>query len=318
MSFTDINPQCLSFDNSGACLNCSSGYYIGISSTCSPVNPLCDAYDMSNGLCITCVQGYAIQNNTCLSFTDINPQCLQFDSNGVCLNCSSGYYIGTNSICTLVSLLCNGYDMSNGLCITCVQGYAIQNDTCLSFTDINPQCLSFDNSGVCLNCSSGYYIGTICSPVNPLCNTYDMSNGQCITCVQGYAIQNNTCLSFTDINPQCLSFDNSGVCLNCSSGYYIGISSICSPVNPLCNAYDMSNGQCITCVQGYAIQNNTCLSFTDINPQCLQFDNNGVCLNCSSDYYIGPNSICISVSPLCNAYDMSNGLCITCIQGYAI
>jgi len=58
------------------------------------------------------------------------------------------------------------------------------------------------------------------------------------------------CLALAVINPNCLAF-NLTKCLNCKVGYYVGIKSICTPVNPLCLTYNMINGGCLSCNAGF-------------------------------------------------------------------
>jgi hypothetical protein len=43
----------------------------------------------------------------------------------------------------------------------------------------------------------------ICSPVDPLCNSYDSISGACTTCYLGYAIQSGVCLLASSLDPNC-------------------------------------------------------------------------------------------------------------------
>jgi len=60
---------------------------------------------------------------------------------------------------------------------------------CLALAVINPNCLAF-NLTRCINCKVGYYVGikSICTTENPLCLTYNMTDGVCITCGPGYIL----------------------------------------------------------------------------------------------------------------------------------
>ena len=50
---------------------------------------------------------------------------------------------------------------------------------------INPGCASFTNN-LCNSCLDRYYLlNNICLPVNPLCLTYNQTNGNCLSCYSG-------------------------------------------------------------------------------------------------------------------------------------
>lgn len=44
----------------------------------------------------------------------------------------------------------------------------------------------------------------------------------------------------------------------------------------------------------------------------------GVCTECSENYYFNKNGICCEVKPQCQLFDREQGLCVACYQGYHI
>jgi len=304
--------------STGKCLSCHPQYFL-LNQQCYAVNPLCNGFDL-NGNCTKCFTGYTLNGSVCVTLISLNPFCFSFKGSA-CAICKYRYYINSNGICIGVNPLCNLYNKNTGFCLTCVSGYSQVNGSCLSWISLNPQCINFNKYGNCIRCGAGYFIGSkyMCTAVNPLCNNYNMYTGNCNTCIVGYSMSNGNCLAWSLINPQCLSFNNTnGNCINCANGFFKGTKTICTKVNPLCGTYSMNSGKCYTCIAGYSMLNGSCFPWSLINPQCLSFDNSGICLNCSSGYYIGTNSMCAQANSLCSTYDMSNGLCITCISGYAI
>jgi len=117
-------------------------------------------------------------------------------------------------------------------------------------------------------------------------------------------------------NPFCLTFV-SGICTNCSAGYYVGSNGVCTPANQICQTYNMLTGSCITCFAGYVLSGVTCAipSSPATNGFCQTFAS-GVCTNCYQGYYIGSNGICTAVNQLCKTYSMATGSCLSCYSGY--
>ncbi len=60
-----------------------------------------------------------------------------------------------------------------------------------------------------------------CAPVNNLCNTFDLRNGNCLSCFNGFELNYAICVKSNNTlnNPYCSNFNN-GICNSCSKGYY--------------------------------------------------------------------------------------------------
>ena len=120
------------------------------------------------------------------------------------------------------------------------------------------------------------------------CLEYDSGKGDCIKCVEGYNIQNGTCLNFAGLegaDPNCKKLLNASFCSECYSGYTMR-GGRCRGANPLCRTHDTNTGQCTSCYDGYSLVNGKCSlnGVQQINP-CLQNVNN-VCIQCRVGYLL--------------------------------
>ena len=66
---------------------------------------------------------------------------------------------------------------------------------------------------------------------------------------------------------------------------------------------------------------------TEFDPELLTILNNyfgcktweeGVCVECSEHYYFNKNGICCEVKPECRIFNVEEGICIACYQGWKI
>ncbi len=307
------------------CVQCLSKFYLDSSSKCRQMNPLCKTANQNNGACITCYQGYVLSGDVCIigGATNSDVNCQNF-TNGACQQCYSGYFLNTQGKCAQNNPLCRTSDKT-GACLTCFPGYRVVDRNCSSSTsatsssDVN--CKSTDQSGVCTSCYSGYFLtqGMVCQKMDALCKSYTSSFSACASCYDGYLLSGGQCLLSTQVtssvtDPYCALFQGTN-CLNCSSGYYVSQSGICTAPNPLCQTYDMNTGACLSCYQGYSLSGTTCIVTPPLQiPFCNQVVGFS-CVSCMDRYYVN-NGGCSLVSQLCDGYDMSNGLCLSCIPGY--
>lgn len=74
----------------------------------------------------------------------------------------------------------------------------------------NPGCSSFSAQNKCLACHDRYYLlAGICFPVNPLCLTYNSTNGNCLSCYEGFMLVGSSCVPIPEI-PFCLNYSAQG------------------------------------------------------------------------------------------------------------
>jgi len=219
--------------------------------------------------------------------------------------------------------LCKTSNLTNGQCLTCFQGYNLNNGQCLvSYTDAN--CIKFTSAGQCLNCSSRFFMKYgVCTPINPLCKTYNTTTGNCLTCYPGYFLNANlgNCSIGADPNldPFCKIKDANSKCTQCYPNYYLSANGSCPLSNPLCKTINNTNGDCLTCYPGYIVKDKTCIipTASDADANCIKFYSSGNCSSCYVGYYI-LNGVCTKINILCKTYNLVNGYCLSCYPGYTL
>lgn len=265
---------------------------------CTNVDPLCKAFNSTNGFCQSCFNGYTLTDNKCvlnLDNTFFAGNLCRLWNNGRCIECSQRA-VDVNGVCTEVNPLCNSFD-HQGNCLTCFSGYLLQNNNCVLAplivnTNISNLCFRVEN-GVCVLCAKRAYLkDSICVEVNPLCSTFDNA-GKCESCYIGYILQNGQCnLNAIDFNRDSLCAEfNGSTCVRCATRAYFN-NGICSEVNVNCNTFDASTGVCLTCYNGYQLNNGQCIVSQVVLPTppssvnlyaniyCKRVDSVGRCTQC--------------------------------------
>ena len=109
-----------------------------------------------------------------------------------------------------------------------------------------------------------------CSPVSPLCKTYDEGNGHCTSCYPGYVPDKGTCLIGNAKDQNCKNFVGNQ-CDECYSGFYLNYEYKCMQANPICKTIDRNDGRCTSCYSGYVVKNATCVPGEEKDPNCKNF-----------------------------------------------
>lgn len=235
-------------------------YYKGQDGKCKEVNPSCREYQAATGSCTSCYIGFKLDGQACVEDKTVllDPNCAEF-KNGLCLRCSTGsFFDEKKNLCQLVDPLCKTFDPKNGSCLSCYPAFTLNGARCLEdlyFSSQNPNCAEFQDNK-CIKCSSGFYFNKdqICTAFNPLCQTSNTTNGDCLSCFIGFTIRGGTCVvDTTSTSFNCAEFSSSGVCKKCSTGYYFDSNNKCQISNPLCKFFDQSNGKCTECYIGFIL-----------------------------------------------------------------
>jgi len=201
---------------------------------------------------VVCPSGFTNIGDQCISFPN---NCVQTNSLGNCTACSINYslidgncshkscparqYL-SNGYCLNVSQYCGSYDPYRGFCLNCLNNYIL------------------DNQGICnapsyYQSSNGcgprkYQSGNLCFPVDPTCNQFDQSNGNCLSCIDPTDLLDRStgkCIKLTDI---------------CQDRYYFSsLTKTCVEVNPYCSTYDKSTGYCLSCINGLTLFRGGCM-----------------------------------------------------------
>lgn len=213
------------------CKTCYTGFYYDLTrESCYPLNPLCRTVDSQNN-CLTCYMGYLLRGGSCLID---NAQNLPSFSKG-----SQSGQVGTSG-----------------------QGSSGQGE--------DKNCQKYkEGSALCEVCANRYYLSKgVCTQVDPTCKTWDTMRGHCTSCYSGYTCGENefSCrpaatpaVNSSDPNSfkkYCIKYRN-GVCAGCSYRFYLSFG-FCLPVSDLCNTFNPTFGYCLSCYDGYTLDNGIC------------------------------------------------------------
>lgn len=298
------------------CIECSQGFFLSLGQ-CRPVSNLCAGYNPENGFCTSCFSGYTLDSRSgqCLQSVSKDKNCQEAALDGSCLKCFPSFILNVNKQCAPLNQLCATYNPSNGDCTSCYQGYMLSAGNCvIKISD--PNCKVFNNDGSCKECSATFFISRgKCTRFNPLCATTNPNNGDCLSCYPGYVLNQGNCSIGSTVTIQNCRIVENGQCTQCANNFFKAPNNTCVQISPLCATADPQSGNCLSCYQGYGLQNGACV----INPaiaNCRQTANN-LCAECSTGFFL-QNGGCIQISPLCATADPRTGSCVSCYAGYSL
>jgi hypothetical protein len=157
------------------------------------MDPLCKNYTISFSECSSCYDGYTLSSGQCIIPAQVqssnnDPYCIKVQGSN-CLTCANGYYLPSNGTCTSLNPLCKSSDMTTGACTLCYNGFIISGSTCATITAASiPYCSQLIGN-VCGTCISGYYVSNGgCTAANTLCASYNQT-GACLSCISGYVFE---------------------------------------------------------------------------------------------------------------------------------
>ena len=142
---------------------------------------------------------------------------------------------------------------------------------------------------MCVQCAPrAYSLNGKCTAINTLCATWENTMGMCTSCYSGYLLQGGACIlnnQAVNSNPLCQIF-NGSVCLKCATRAYFANNGVCVGVSDTCNGYNIENGQCSSCYNGWVLRNGRCdlfqVSVPSLNPDiyCAKSGDSGGCVAC--------------------------------------
>ena len=147
-----------------------------------------------------------------------------------------------------------------------------------------------------MKCYARFYANRgLCWRVSPLCRTYDKDKGFCLSCYQGYRLDENECLVDLSTKPllNCKEYSpQTNLCLTCMRRYF-AFEGICLQVFPECKDYDSETGLCTSCFNGYFLLEGQCqIVATALSvPFCQNYNplDPRQCLKCVSGFYLKLN-----------------------------
>lgn len=285
-------------------------------------------------------------------------------SGGRCV-CISGFYDPGAPQCKNCTLAIDGCKTCSSAtnCLTCLSGC-----TAIGFSPIYCDCPANVQQNYSFNCPSSYYfdysanlcacrpqtyynsIYKLCLPCDTGCYICTKSYNYCLSCVDSYALINNTCVFFYTSykllgqmssynNPviRCLRWDNTYTnCLQkCKYYYYqsncymkcpLGTFNIsfpwltCQPCQLSCN-YCYNYTICFQCSSSYYYFNTTILSCSPCSPHCVKCANASHCTLCESMYALVNFSCALPAiaSPVCSdncSFCLLSNQCLKCNVPY--
>lgn len=221
-------------------------------------------------MCTTCSNGFASNTNgQCIQYSVANCQTV---ANDMCTKCLPNFQISQGKCLSQLPMPLGCILMIGSSCAICAPGYNINTQsTCdpASNKQTDPNCQMYSGN-ICIKCSSFFYIGqnNFCTPVSPLCNTYNPTNGYCITCFSGFSIQTNGACTInpTILPTNCATVDQNGACLTCLVGFVVS-KGLCVKQNLLCKTSNL-DGTCSSCYSGWTPSSGTCVLSSSLVPNC--------------------------------------------------
>ncbi|ELP85704.1 protein serine/threonine kinase, putative [Entamoeba invadens IP1] len=347
-SYDSSNKKCsicpASYYSSGGtslCSKCATGYYsLGGSSGCTKCSTSCKTCDQTNGNCLSCYDGYTLNNGKC----EICPAGT-LQSGRVCVTCPDMQYsLAGSTICRSCSPTCLSCDKTNGYCTSCDSGMEIITTTCsvcsagtYNIANKCEYCLlgtysSSPKSLQCNFCGDGTYASTPGSTNCIMCDVLcqgpcERTSGKCVACVSGAVLSNGVCslcISGTMAN------QTTNKCDTCKAGTYAGEgssecnscgemtystagSSSCQQCDSRCDGCDATNGYCVNCVTGYGLTVGKCAIC-----QKGTYYMRSVCQSCGEMEYqdVEGQTTCKLCDSSCARCNATNGKCLTCAAGY--
>ena len=312
------------------CIKCEKDLYIpndkgGCSyfKKCKVGKNNCMECSINGDECKLCDNDYYPDENGGCSYTD---NCI-ISENGICLKCKENYiligidkYFFNNGAKICKSLdsydlkYCDNIDRDTGSCLRCIKGYYLGND--------DKKCTNIENCeesvyGECKKCKKNYYLNkkeNKCIEGRGIFNNCQESSdgNKCNICDLGYYLDDNGQCAFVNF---CSEQNSVGKCLKCKQGYYLSENyNSCTPEKN-CFSGNKDLGFCDSCNYNYYLdlKNRACIPNTEDNifKYCREGDE--VCKSCIYQYDIGEDNKC---STSHNCVESNNGICNKCKEGY--
>ena len=168
-------------------------------------------------------------------------------------------------MCEQVDPFCKNFNKKEGLCDKCYDGYRLKYDKCEEIdllTSENYGCRRWDE-GDCVECAKRFFMNYgKCEKIDDLCREWDDS-GKCKSCYKGYVIEGKSCIrdpyEFAPSKDSLCAEWKDRVCLKCAERAYFNDYDKCVAVSDFCKTWDVFDGQCLSCYDGYDLQKGKCV-----------------------------------------------------------
>ena len=295
-----LDPAC-KICSTTQCFSCAIHYYLNSNYQCNACDSSClTCSGSSSNNCLTCVDGYYLSNNTCLS---CSLTCKTCNSSVTCLSCNSNGTLDTNNTCNYLCdsscQTCYGTQTTN--CLSCNQNTILYENQCIipgcsencgycvTNVTVNVSLIS----SICKSCKLGYFLSPSCLACSSTCQTCNgLTENDCLSCNNGFYLNKNTntCDACYFSCFQCYG-PQLGSCSSCIEGYF-QLESACHPCNETCKTcFGPNNNHCLSCTSMRIFQTNT--SQCILNSSTIDNNNNSGSNDGDS---INKNALIISLS----------------------
>jgi hypothetical protein len=302
--------NCLSCTNKDECNGCDLKYNLKEDKTCEEKILHCKNYDANYEFCVECIEDYYLLNDdksnchnevidqekhfteddgkTYVNCETAIDNCIKCQNRNYCTLCKDGYLLmNDNKECNSKIPHCKRFDPNYDYCEECDEGFYIivddktvchdKNDepideeeyftedggkTYTNCGEIIENCLKCNGRNSCTQCINTHKMeqnGKVCNPKIPHCKTFDANYEFCQECEDDYYLKNDdyTHCYNEPINNEYFTEDNGKKYLSCDEGI------------PNCLKCTERNF-CITCKEGYIIENSNslCTLINDPSIQC--------------------------------------------------
>ena len=337
--------NCLDYLALNHCQTCEPDYYIN-AGLCAAIgtNKIddCESYSSDLSQCLSCDSGKFLNSNACEAITAVENCSLYSET--ICDECTSGflheknYYSSSTMDSKLAHEIIINKETNDQRVMPPLPTVCIEQNI--------PNCIAYVNFSFCGKCAVGFFLDAerncIKNPDNeiPNCMTYS-DEVTCIECNVEFFLASNECQERTMVD-NCLSYEvNSGICLECSTFYYLDTGAntceerVLSKHIEFCEERDMFFDTCKTCKNRFLLTSDSLACKFQIE-NCVTYSGTStlnttqlLCNVCANDFYTStdkteclPQDIINCVNyiantnecQLCNNglyYDTSTKLCIT-------
>jgi len=162
----------------------------------------CKNINKNEKICKNCYKNYYLNNNECLTCSQLNEGCSSCNGNGKCIKCLNGFELKGNNCVKKVS---------------CSKGR--YGSECKKCEELNSNCDECNNSGYCTKCEKGYYLTGIdnnskCVKCLSTCEECESLN-KCTKCKDELFLNNGSCVTCLSLNEGCEKCSKSGKCTQC-------------------------------------------------------------------------------------------------------
>ena len=237
-----------------------------------------------------------------------------------CSPCKEGYYSEEGwKECKKCVEGCSECQSPSGKCLSCKEGYEYNKEESKCSICPSGTYNEYRSKTSCKECNKREYSpkgSERCFPVDTSCVTYNKTNGNCLSCYEGYELKNNKC-------NKCKAgmYSNSKTnkkCVECEEGYYSFPGwKMCINCDVGCTSCDKTSGKCFSCYEGYELNNGKCEecpkgTYNDINSTTK-------CKQCPERTYSREGwGKCVTCGSICMICDKTNGNCLQCNDGYQL